>query len=50
MNEALESETHQQQQHGRVVSREHKGWRHQTSRINPETGKPEEGKFVKYRV
>ncbi|EBS7635149.1 DUF4150 domain-containing protein [Salmonella enterica] len=47
VNEVLESEAHQQQQHGRVVSREHKGWRHQTSRINPDTGKPEEGKFVK---
>lgn len=47
VNEVLESETHQQQQHGRVVSRAHKGWRHQTSRINPDTGKPEEGKFVK---
>jgi RHS repeat-associated protein len=47
VNEVLESETHQQQQHGRVASREHKGWRHQTLRINPETGKPEEGKFVK---
>ncbi|EBS7636842.1 hypothetical protein CDR68_24565 [Salmonella enterica] len=46
VNEVLESEEHQQQ-HGRVVSREHKGWRHQTSRINPETGKPEEGKFVR---
>ncbi|MCO4961040.1 hypothetical protein M1V49_24780 [Escherichia coli] len=33
--------------HGRVVSREHKGWRHQTHRINPDTGKPEEGKFVR---
>lgn len=47
VNEVLESETHQQQQQGRVVYREHKGWRHQTHRINPETGKPEEGKFVR---
>ena len=47
MNEVLESETHQQQQQGRVVYREHKGWRHQTHRINPDTGKPEEGKFVR---
>ncbi|WET42269.1 hypothetical protein [Citrobacter enshiensis] len=47
VNEVLDSESHQQQQHGRVVSREHKGWRHQTHRINPETGKPEEGKFVR---
>ncbi|XHA17410.1 hypothetical protein ACE15K_03830 [Citrobacter farmeri] len=47
VNEVLDSEAHQQQQHGRVVSREHKGWRHQTHRINPETGKPEEGKFVR---
>ncbi|ELX1985355.1 hypothetical protein ONI83_004790, partial [Escherichia coli] len=27
VNNVLESETHQQQQHGRVVSREHEGWR-----------------------
>ncbi|HAV1239852.1 TPA: hypothetical protein JGU28_004658, partial [Salmonella enterica] len=47
INDVLESEAHQQQQHGRVTSREYKAWRHQTSRINPETGKPEEGKFVK---
>ncbi|WP_448886383.1 PAAR-like domain-containing protein [Citrobacter telavivensis] len=47
VNEVLESESHQQQQHGRVVSREHQGWRHSTHRINPETGKPEEGKFVR---
>ncbi len=47
VNEVLESETHQQLRHGRVVSREHKGWRHQTHRINPDTGKPEEGKFVR---
>ncbi|MDZ8908760.1 RHS repeat domain-containing protein, partial [Escherichia coli] len=47
MNEVLESETHQQQQHGRVASRGHKEWRHSTHRINPDTGKPEEGKFVR---
>ena len=47
VNEVLESETHQQQQQGRVVYSEHKGWRHQTHRINPDTGKPEEGKFVR---
>ena len=47
VNEVLESETHQQQQHGRVVSRGHKEWRHSTHRINPDTGMPEEGKFVR---
>ena len=47
VNEVLESESHQQQQQGRVVYSEHKGWRHQTHRINPDTGKPEEGKFVR---
>ncbi|WET42279.1 RHS repeat domain-containing protein [Citrobacter enshiensis] len=47
VNEVLDSESHQQQQHGRVITREHKGWRHQTHRINPDTGKPEEGKFVR---
>ncbi len=47
VNEVLESETHQHQQHGRVVSREHKEWRHSTLRINPDTGRPEEGKFVR---
>lgn len=47
VSEVLESETHQQQQHGRVVSRGHKEWRHTTSRINPDTGMPEEGKFVR---
>lgn len=30
-----------------MVYSEHKGWRHQTHRINPDTGKPEEGKFVR---
>lgn len=47
VNEVLESETHQQQQHGRVISRGHKAWRHSTHRINPDTGMPEEGKFVR---
>ncbi|MEW2746292.1 hypothetical protein AB1A32_23120, partial [Escherichia coli] len=47
VNNVLESETHQQQQHGRVISSEHEGWRHSTHRINPQTGKPEEGKFVR---
>jgi RHS repeat-associated protein len=47
INEVMESEAHQQQRHGRVTLREHKAWRHTTSRINPDTGKPEEGKFVR---
>ncbi|MDK9354892.1 DUF4150 domain-containing protein [Lelliottia sp. V106_10] len=47
INEVLESETHLQQRHGRVTSSEHRGWRHSTSRINPDTGKPEEGHFVR---
>ena len=47
VNDVLESETHQQQQHGRVISSEHKGWRHSTHRINPDTGKGEDGKFVR---
>ncbi|HAY4505313.1 TPA: hypothetical protein JZ923_004456, partial [Escherichia coli] len=47
VNEVLESETHQQNRHGRVISSEHEGWRHSTHRINPQTGKPEEGKFVR---
>ncbi len=47
LNEVLESEAHQQQQHGRVVTREHQAWRHTTSRINPDTGMPEEGTFVR---
>ncbi|WP_318248148.1 RHS repeat-associated core domain-containing protein, partial [Escherichia coli] len=47
VNNVLESETHQQQQHGRVVSREHEGWRHSTHRINPDTGKGEDGRFVR---
>ncbi|MCX8986234.1 RHS repeat domain-containing protein, partial [Citrobacter portucalensis] len=42
-----ESETHQRQQHGRVTSRECKEWRHSTHRINPDSGMPEEGKFVR---
>ncbi|HCQ0477227.1 TPA: DUF4150 domain-containing protein [Escherichia coli] len=47
VNDILESETHQQNRHGRVISSEHEGWRHSTHRINPQTGKPEEGKFVR---
>ncbi|RZN46095.1 RHS repeat-associated core domain-containing protein, partial [Escherichia sp. E13S3] len=47
VNEVLESETHQQNLHGRVVSSEHEGWRHTTHRINPDTGKGEDGKFVR---
>ncbi|POZ13512.1 hypothetical protein C3Z09_22960, partial [Lelliottia aquatilis] len=47
LNDVLESEAHQQQQHGRVVTREHQAWRHTTSRINPDTGMPEEGTFVR---
>ena len=47
INEVMESEAHQQQRHGRVTLREHNAWRHTTSRINPDTGKPEEGKFVR---
>ncbi|WP_032940791.1 hypothetical protein [Citrobacter youngae] len=43
VNSVLESEAHQQQQHGRVISREYKGWRHSAHRINPETRKAEEG-------
>ncbi|MBJ9324197.1 hypothetical protein I5501_18435, partial [Citrobacter freundii] len=47
VNEVMESETHQRQQHGRVTSRECKEWRHSTHRINPDSGMPEEGKFVR---
>ncbi|MFA1613411.1 RHS repeat-associated core domain-containing protein [Citrobacter amalonaticus] len=47
VNEVMESEAYQHQQHGRVTSREYKEWRHSTQRINPDTGRPEEGKFVK---
>ncbi|HKN02851.1 MAG TPA: PAAR-like domain-containing protein [Buttiauxella sp.] len=47
VNEVLESEAYQQQQQGRVASRGHKAWRHTTSRINPDSGKPEDGKFVR---
>ncbi len=47
VNEVMESETHQRQLHGRVTSREYKAWRHSTSRINPDSGMPEEGKFVR---
>ncbi|EDF8720532.1 hypothetical protein GCB14_23040 [Salmonella enterica] len=49
VNEVMESEAFQQQAHGRVISREYKTYRHQTSRINPETGKPEDGHFVKIK-
>lgn len=47
MNEVMESEAHQRQLHGRVTSREYKEWRHSTHRINPDSGMPEEGKFVR---
>ncbi|WP_170973103.1 PAAR-like domain-containing protein [Citrobacter sp. wls827] len=47
VNEVMESEAHQRQQHGRVTSREYKEWRHSTHRINPHSGMPESGKFVK---
>lgn len=47
VNEVLESEAHQCQLHGRVTSRECKEWRHSTHRINPDSGMPEEGKFVR---
>jgi hypothetical protein len=43
-NQILVNEARQRQQHGRVASREYKVWRHTTSRINPNTGMPEEGK------
>ena len=46
VNEVMESETHQRQVHGRVMARGHKEWRHSTHRINPDSGMPEEGKFV----
>lgn len=47
VNEVMESEAHQRQQHGRVTSREYKEWQHSTHRINPQSGMPESGKFVK---
>ncbi|WP_238392806.1 toxin C-terminal domain-containing protein [Buttiauxella sp. 3AFRM03] len=47
VNDVMESEAYQQQQHSRVASREHKAWRHTTSRINPDSGKPEDGNFVR---
>ena len=47
VNEVMESEAHQPQQHGRVTSREYKEWLHSTHRINPHSGMPESGKFVK---
>ena len=46
VNEVMESETYQRQVHGRVMARGHKEWRHSTHRINPDSGMPEEGKFV----
>ncbi|UNK60703.1 hypothetical protein [Buttiauxella ferragutiae] len=42
-NDVLESKEYQ---HGQVASREHKAWRHTTTRINPDSGKPEDEKFV----
>ncbi|HAT7515580.1 TPA: DUF4150 domain-containing protein [Kluyvera ascorbata] len=47
VNEVMESEAHQRQQHGRVTSREYKEWQHSTHRINPHSGMPEAGRFVK---
>ena len=47
LNAVMESEAHQRQTHGRVTSHHHKEWRHTTSRINPESGMPESGKFVR---
>ncbi|WP_042293139.1 RHS repeat domain-containing protein, partial [Citrobacter sedlakii] len=47
VNEVTESETHQRQRHGRVTSREYKAWRHSAFRINPDSGMPEEGNFVR---
>ncbi len=38
-----------QQQHGRVVAGEYRTYRHLTSRISPETGKPEDGHFIKVK-
>ncbi len=38
-----------QQQHGRVVGGEYRTYRHLTSRINPDTGKPEDGHFIKVK-
>ncbi|ENA0608834.1 DUF4150 domain-containing protein [Enterobacter bugandensis] len=49
VNEVMDSETRQQQRHGRVVCAEHTAYRHSTSRIHPQTGKPENGRFVKIR-
>ncbi|MCR3681245.1 PAAR-like domain-containing protein [Citrobacter freundii] len=49
VNEVMDSEAFQQQQHGRVITRGYKTYRHLTSRINPDTGKPEDGHFVKIR-
>jgi RHS repeat-associated protein len=46
-NGVMESESRQCQRHGRVVSCEDKVWRHTTHRINPDSGMPEGGKFVR---
>jgi len=42
----MESESRQRQQHGRVVSRGDREWRHTAHRIHPESGMPERGSFV----
>ncbi|WP_323128391.1 RHS repeat-associated core domain-containing protein, partial [Hafnia paralvei] len=49
VNNVMESEAFQQQVHGRVIARGYKTYRHQTARINPDTGKPQDGHFVKIR-
>nr|WP_318365426.1 RHS repeat-associated core domain-containing protein [Enterobacter sp.] len=48
-NGVMDSEAFQQQTHGRVTAGEYKTYRHQTSRINPETGKPQDGHFVRVK-
>ena len=47
VDEVMDSEAFQQQAHGRVIARGYKTYRHLTSRINPDTGKPQDGHFVK---
>ncbi|MCE9992692.1 hypothetical protein LZ633_11895, partial [Enterobacter asburiae] len=47
LNAVMESEAHQRQTHGRVTSHQYKEWRHTTSRINPDSGMPESGRFVR---
>ncbi|MCE9992694.1 hypothetical protein LZ633_11905 [Enterobacter asburiae] len=47
LNAVMESEAHQRQTHGRVTSHHCKEWRHTTSRINPDSGMPESGRFVR---